>query len=93
MPGDSEFSKPLAELVGVICRVGDLLDQRLGDQFQPDDLVGLPAGDLGHACRAEVVIGIQAGIDQPVAHAGSAGHAPAHLEFPKLGAPAPVVLR
>ena len=88
-----ELLKPLAELVDVICRVGDLPDQRLGDQFQPDDLVGPPAGDVGHAGHAEVVRGIQSRIDQPVAHPGSAGHAPADLEFAKLGAPAPVVRR
>ena len=34
-----ELVKPLTELVDVICRVGQFLDQRLGDPFQPNDLV------------------------------------------------------
>ena len=88
-----ELVKPLAELVDVFCRVGNLPEQRLGDQFQPNDLVGPPAGDLGQAGHAEVVSAIQSRIDQPVAHPGGAGHAPAHLEFSQLGAPAPVVRR
>ena len=90
---EGEVLKALSELFGVICRVSDLRDQLFGDHFQPDDLVGPPAGDVGHASRSEVARGVQSCVDQPIAHPGSAGHAPADLEFAKLGAPAPVFLR